>query len=81
MDWSSYFLQPLSAFLQTESWSFTSTSLSFNVSPEVDFPLLQSLIAGMYDFRLAQLLQFVVKFSFVMFTFTLQENTSNALFF
>ena len=33
----------------------------------------------MYDFRLAQLLQFVVKFSFVMFTFTLQFNKPNVL--
>ena len=73
MDWSSYFLHPLNAFLQTESLSFTSASLSLSVNPDVDSPLLQSLSAGMKVFKLDQLLQLVGKFSFVMFTFTLQH--------
>ena len=73
MDWSSYFLHPLNAFLQTESLSFTSLSLSLSINPDVDSPLLQSLRAGMKVFKLDQMLQFVGNFSFVMFTFTLQH--------
>ena len=73
MDWSSYFLHPLNAFLQTESLSFTSLSLSLSINPDVDSPLLQSLRAGMKIFKLDQMLQFVGNFSFVMFTFTLQH--------
>jgi len=48
-------------------------SLAFSFSPLVEFPLLQSLMAGIIDFRFAQLLQLRVKLVFVMFTFTLKS--------
>jgi hypothetical protein len=46
-------------------------SLSLILSPLEELPLVQFLIAGISDFRFAQLLQLRVKFVFVMFTFTL----------